>query len=562
MLDRLHSGKYCIPDLIREEDCPEHGSLVDRWGDLKIRRLGVPRRGTYIPDLFHTLLNVRHWRFFLIIIVVYLSQFLAFAGVYTGIIYSHIESSQDTCIAGMDTYLQAIWFSVQTSMTIGYGKLSPSSKPHCTLINSFIAMQAVISLLIDYALLGCLYARISRPTARGRTIVFSPGLTCHQGGRGMWWLTFSVANLRKHTILQPEVRAILAIEWTRRGNNEDEGSAYRFLELDLEAEDGGKPTGFLGLPLNIRHLITKESPLYGLSVMDMEQKGMEILVMLDGIDASTSCNIQGRRSYFPRDIQFHQRLKRVVTRSPQDGTWEVNFQNFGKTYWVEALAANTPRSGDWQIGNSHQLPADAPPLPFPVPSDPMLRGYDRAGSPPRRPSSNVRGAQSYIGTPKYLAGEPHEGNQIARRESDTSAVRLQEFHVDQGALRKDGNTLQSRPRANSWMHDQTGSGSSEHIRKLSWLDEKETMAAQVALQSDVAESPSRSEDSSSKDLNVLVGLIQEARHATKAADMRLQYLANMIISDSNCPPHLIQRVQEAVTLDTSISSLPLKDVEV
>eukprot|EP00854_Cymbomonas_tetramitiformis_P018416 gene18416-21968_t len=172
----------------------------------------------------------------------------------------------------------------------------------------------------------------------------------------------------------------------------------------------------------------------------------------------------GRRSYFPRDIQFHQRLKRVVTRSPQDGTWEVNFQNFGKTYWVEALAANTPRSGDWQIGNSHQLPADAPPLPFPVPSDPMLRGYDRAGSPPRRPSSNVRGAQSYIGTPKYLAGEPHEGN--------------------------------------------TGSGSSEHIRKLSWLDEKETMAAQVALQSDVAESPSRSEDSSSKDLNVLVGLIQ------------------------------------------------------
>lgn len=51
---------------------------------------------------------------------------------------------------------------------------------------------------------------------------------------------------------------------------------------------------WLGLPTGVTHVITAESPLAGLTLSDMEAQDMEVLVLLDGIDATTSAAMQAR----------------------------------------------------------------------------------------------------------------------------------------------------------------------------------------------------------------------------------------------------------------------------
>ena len=55
------------------------------------------------------------------------------------------------CIKGVMHYSHALWFSVQTSATIGYGgQLTPD--PYCSVNNALVTCQVIISLLIDYSM--------------------------------------------------------------------------------------------------------------------------------------------------------------------------------------------------------------------------------------------------------------------------------------------------------------------------------------------------------------------------------------------------------------------------
>ena len=53
----------------------------------------------------------------------------------------------------------------------------------------------------------------------------------------------------------------------------------------------------LGLPSTIIHIVTPSSPLYELSLEQMEHKGLEIFCFLDGMDPMTSNSLQARHSY-------------------------------------------------------------------------------------------------------------------------------------------------------------------------------------------------------------------------------------------------------------------------
>ena len=105
------------------------------------------------------------------------------------------------CIKGVMHYSHALWFSVQTSATIGYGgQLTPD--PYCSVTNALVTCQVIISLLIDYSMLGIVFTRFSNPSSRTSTIRFSKQIAMTQQN-GVWGLTFRVANIRKHQILRP-----------------------------------------------------------------------------------------------------------------------------------------------------------------------------------------------------------------------------------------------------------------------------------------------------------------------------------------------------------------------
>eukprot|EP00850_Spirogloea_muscicola_P007875 SM000041S15434 [mRNA] locus=s41:75330:79490:- [translate_table: standard] len=298
---------------------------------------GYPKTFLYWGDLFHTLVNMPSWRFTVVLFFTYFTLFVTFA------VPFWYDAYNNNCIPGVTSFQHAVWFSVQTSMTIGYGgELTPD--PHCPITNLMVTFQSVASLLVAYSLLGVVYARFSRPTRRASTIVFSHTMVLNEDS-GVPCLSVRVANIRKHQVIEANVRMLVAL------NNiltDEEESVFRFTSLPVL---GGSQV-FLGLPCIVSHPITASSPLFGLSFAMMERCDMEVLVLLEGVDASTSSKLQARHSYRPSDIRHNHRFCTMVTRQPS-GRRSVDFSKFHMV--VPAKKQYTPKQPSRSISHPAHL---------------------------------------------------------------------------------------------------------------------------------------------------------------------------------------------------------------
>lgn len=286
--------------------------LVTKRGELNVETRGLPKTVLYGNDMFHTLINMPSLRFSIVLLCTYFLLFFTFA------IPFYYDACHNLCIPGVQTFSHAFWFSVQTSMTIGYGgDLTPD--PNCTMTNMLVITQSFASLIIAYSLLGVFYARFSLPTRRAHTFLFSRKMVLHEVD-GVPVLIFRMANLRKHQIIEAHVR--LLVGQRKLISSEDE-SDFQFTSLPVL---GGSEV-FLGLPCTVKHPITSSSFLYGRSLEEMEDADLEFLVLLEGVDASTSSKLQARYSYQPCDICENSCFEAMVTRLP-NGRRCVNFAKF------------------------------------------------------------------------------------------------------------------------------------------------------------------------------------------------------------------------------------------
>ncbi|KIZ05029.1 ATP-sensitive inward rectifier potassium channel 1 [Monoraphidium neglectum] len=242
-----------------------------------IHRFGVPLKNTlvYYGDVFHTLLHLPIHRFVAIFFSIYIAEYCLFALLYLW--------QPDDCIEGVRHFANALWFSVQTASTIGYGKMAPSQ--HCPGANSVVMVQAITSSLVDYCMMGVVFARFSSPSKRALSMRFSDSACIHRGPDGLWRLSFRLANMRKHLLMQPNVQVLLGVP------DGPGRSSFAFEELKLEGLLSSLTNIKLGLAATLTHVIDAGSPLWRLSVADMAACGMELLVFLDGVD-STSSTIQ------------------------------------------------------------------------------------------------------------------------------------------------------------------------------------------------------------------------------------------------------------------------------
>jgi len=78
-----------------------------------------------------------------------------------------------------------------------------------------------------------------------------------------------------------------------------------------------------GYPTTVVHEIDEESPIYNIENL---QQG-EIIVILEGIDSTTSCTIQSRYSYSYSDIVFNARFDSMIQRY-KNGKIEADFSKF------------------------------------------------------------------------------------------------------------------------------------------------------------------------------------------------------------------------------------------
>ncbi|HUN66425.1 MAG TPA: ion channel [Bacteroidota bacterium] len=284
--------------------------ILNRDGSFNVRRTGLPFYRT--QNFYHHLLTMTWIRFFLLIFAGFALMNLLFAFLYTLCGADALHGSE--AVTSADRFLEAFFFSVQTSSTVGYGHLAPRGLA----ANIIVSFEAVLGLLGFALATGLLFARFSRPSARikySTHAVIAP----YRDGTG---LMFRIANVRNSELF--EVNATVTLARTERGPG---GSAIRkFYPLALERT---KVT-FFPLHWVIVHPIDATSPLAGATPESLANEKTEILILLSGVEETFSQTVHSRSSYTYGEIHFGKKFADMFIASDH-GIFGVDLRKIDQT---------------------------------------------------------------------------------------------------------------------------------------------------------------------------------------------------------------------------------------
>jgi inward rectifier potassium channel len=212
-------------------------------------------------------------------------------------------------------YIDYLYFSIETLSTAGYGDMHPQ-----THYGHFIATVELFTGIFSMSLMtGLIFARFSRPNAR---LLFAdhPVISDHEGKPT---LMVRLANERHNIIGNATARL-----WLLKNVVSVEGRPLRrFYELPLVRNE--HPA--LALSWTLYHVLSEESPLYGLSADDLEASKVSLVVVVSGYDVVAAQTVHARKSYDHADIRFGQRYADILDTS-EDGRIKIDYGRFHETF--------------------------------------------------------------------------------------------------------------------------------------------------------------------------------------------------------------------------------------
>ncbi len=245
-----------------------------------------------------------------------LGLFMTLAYLFTNVIFASLFLLEAEGVAGLSGhgFLEAFSFSVQTLTTIGYGTLSPES-PYA---HTLVAVEALIGLLGVALVTGLVFAKASRPQS---SVLFSDG--CVIGKRhGVPTLEFRLANARGNDVVEATVRVSLLVTETT-----PEGHSMRRLH-DLKLSRDRSPV--FTLSWSVMHTIDETSPLDGLTLEQMVDDDIMIIVTMSGWDLTYANNVHARQMYYAENVTFDHRFIDVLSRL-DDGRMQIDMRRFHET---------------------------------------------------------------------------------------------------------------------------------------------------------------------------------------------------------------------------------------
>lgn len=311
-VDALDSLGSSMPGM---DPRPSPSAVIPRMTSL--RPSGVEIRGRHRSprDVYHWLLTTSWPLFAALGLGAYLTLNTLFAVLYL-LDPGGIEHARPGVFA------DAFFFSVETIGTIGYGVLAPRD----LYSNLVMTAENFLGLSFIAVATGVIFARVSRPTAR---VMFSRNaiITRHEGKPT---LMLRAANERFNQILEAEVTLTVT-----KQKRTAEGQMMRRFE-DLKVARSRSP--LFALTWAIIHVIDEASPLYGETLETMEQEGLQIIVVLSGIDETFAQRIHARYAYLPEDMLWDKRFADVIVYD-EDGRRIIDY---GRFHDVEDLVRSDP----------------------------------------------------------------------------------------------------------------------------------------------------------------------------------------------------------------------------
>lgn len=278
--------------------------LVNHDGTMNISK---GKNGHWYGDLYHRMVSSSWSTFVSVFLLTYL-----FTNLFFGFLYWLVPQGQFEGMNGAQVSYSHFWecffFSVQTFGTIGYGRMSPVGFTS----NWISTIESMISLFLVALGTGMVFARFSKPIAK---IIFSRRAVIRNFEDGPWFM-FRLANERQNHITDARVKVTFVYD--------EEGTGYRtFKDLDLELS----VNPIFALSWVIAHPINERSPMYGLSLDDLNKKNAEMIVTFSGTDTTLSQTVYSKFSYIVADIMMDHDFVDVIARN-ENGTLMLMLEHF------------------------------------------------------------------------------------------------------------------------------------------------------------------------------------------------------------------------------------------
>jgi inward rectifier potassium channel len=211
-------------------------------------------------------------------------------------------------------YIDYLYFSIETLSTAGYGDMHPQ-----THYGHFVSAVELFTGIFSMSLMtGLIFARFSRPNAR---LLFANNpVISNQEGKPTLMIRF--ANERHNVIGNATARL-----WLLRNEvNREGGASRRFYELPLVRNE--HPV--LALSWTLYHVLSAESPLYGLDANDLAASRVSLVVVVSGYDVVAAQIVHARKSYDHSDILFGHRYADILDTT-EDGRLRIDYGRFHET---------------------------------------------------------------------------------------------------------------------------------------------------------------------------------------------------------------------------------------
>lgn len=267
---------------------------VSKDGKCRVNLCHISERGRFLSDIFTSFVDLQYRWFLFVFMMCYITTWFLFAGLYflnaslrgdlghgrpLGTPEEH-HANQGPCYLGVNGFISALLFSVETQRTIGYGSRTVSPTCHEGVL--LVMMQCIVGSMIDALMVGCMFVKISRPKKRAETLLFSR--TCVIANRDdQLCLMFRLGDLRESHMVDAKVRAKLI---KSRQTAEGEFLPLEQTEINLGYETGSDRL-FLVEPQVIQHNIDSNSPLWELGPEQLRRQQFEIIIILEGVVEAT-----------------------------------------------------------------------------------------------------------------------------------------------------------------------------------------------------------------------------------------------------------------------------------
>jgi len=331
--NRLVSKHGKIHTFVRQEEAKEHYRLL--------------------KDFCTSMINLTWPVTFIGFAASFFLSWLMFAIIWYLVAYVHgdleqpLPSNHKVCVDNLKDFTSCFLFSLETQHTIGYGGRATTER--CSFAIIVMSIQSILGVIIQACMAGIVFAKFTKASRRGDTILFSKNALISMRN-GCLYLLVRVGDLRPSHLIECHVSGhFLSSTTTEEG--EIIPHHLETIKFTSYLEDDENEYLQLFWPQVVGHKIDSSSPLYEFSARDINNKQFEIILTLEGTTPETGNTVQARSSYLPSEILWGQRFQHNIV------DYDNNANKFAVTYrTLNSFEQDmTPRCSARDMENTHEV---------------------------------------------------------------------------------------------------------------------------------------------------------------------------------------------------------------